>query len=394
LSLKGFSYLRNRRILKLFMMLVLSSMLFSITGLSLLGFYKNFDEYLGEENDIVVVYASGSSTPYTGYVPAYLSERISQMEGVLASSSEMIIPCFIEDEAIFLRGIVPEDFTKLNEISMIAGDPLEIRDINYLIVGYRLAERLDLRTGEHVLILGVLRDRYLELQVKGIYKSNTMIDDEVLAPLYAGQWLRGAGYNRVTLIRFKIDRSKVNPSMIFDEVEKESEKPSPGLGEGTGLPEIIPSQRASINIEDIAVEEAQRFMNTYLERYGITREALLILSVMVFIFSSASIVTASNTIMSQHGAELELLQSLGASTTTLKWDILMKLLPWSLASSTIGIIISLAALTVLNENGFLLALSHRFNIQVDPNIAAINFILVSLLLSIIILRSDLKHMRG
>jgi len=369
-------------------------MLFSITSFSLLGFYRNFNDYLGERKDIVVVYASGSSTPYTGIVPAYLSEMISQMDGVLASSSEMIIPCFIKDEAIFLRGIVPEEFTKLNDITMIDGDPLEIRDINYLIVGKRLAERLDLRTGNNVLILGVLRDSYLELQVKGIYESNTMIDDEALAPLYAGQWLRGMGYNHVTLIRFKIDRNKVSPSMIFEEVAKESEKSSPGLGEGTGLPEIIPSERARINIEDIAVEEAQRFMNSYLERFGITREALLILSVMVFIFSSASIITASKTIMSQHRGEIALLRSLGASTMTLKLDVLMKLLPWSLVASSIGIIISLAALTVLNENDYLLALSHRIHIQVDPYIVATNFILVSLLLSIIILRSDLKHMRG
>ena len=394
MSLKGFRYLRKRRILTLFTMIILSSMLFSITAFSLTGFHSNFNAMLGRGEDIVVIYDSKSRTPYTGYVAAYLAERISLKEGVLASSSEMIIPCLIKDESIFLRGIIPEEFTKLNQINMLDGDMLEINDLNSIIVGKALAERLNLKTGENVLILGVLGERYLELQVKGIYESHTTMDDEALAPLYVGQWLRGANYNLVTLIRFKIDRNKISPSMILDEVAKEASEPSPSQGEGQAIPSIIPSGITSIALEKIGVQEAQKFMSSYLERYGATWETFLILSVMVFIFSSASIATASKTIITQHKGEMEILRSLGASRNTLKKDLLIKLLPWSLAASTLGAVIAIATLAILHETNKILILSHRIPLQIDPIILITNYLLGITLVSITILRTDLKSTRA
>jgi hypothetical protein len=86
--LVGFKYLRRRRVLALVVILALSSMLFSMTAFSLLGFYGGFTAYLGEGGDVVVVYDRRSRTPFTGLVPAYLAERISALNGVLACSPE------------------------------------------------------------------------------------------------------------------------------------------------------------------------------------------------------------------------------------------------------------------------------------------------------------------
>jgi len=46
-------------------------------------------------------------------------------------------------------------------------------------------------------------------------------------------------------------------------------------------------------------DEAQRFMKSYMDRYGVTREAILILSVIVFLFSSISIATATKTLVAE-----------------------------------------------------------------------------------------------
>jgi hypothetical protein len=83
----------------------LASMLFSLTTLSLLGFYRGFTAYLGEGEDIVAVYDRKSRTPFTGLVPAYLAEKISALNGVLAGSPEAIAPCIVKGESTFLRGI-------------------------------------------------------------------------------------------------------------------------------------------------------------------------------------------------------------------------------------------------------------------------------------------------
>jgi len=396
MRLVGFMYLKRQRTLILALIILLSSMLFSLSALSLLGFYKGFTAYLGEEESILAVYDRKSRTPFTGLVPAYLAEKIGALNGVLASSPEAIAPCMVKGESTFLRGIVPEDFMRLNQVTIIQGAMLELDDLNSAIVGKNVAERLRLNINDKVLVLGVLSDRYLELQVKGIFVSHTPMDDEILVPLYIGQWLRGTDYRHVTLIRFKIAKDAITPSRIFEEIAKEASGPSPPSSPSTRPsqelqpPSIASGIIARFRIEDIGVEEAYSFMRSYMERYGVTRESLLILSAMVFLFSGASIAVASKTIIAQHKGEINVLRSVGASKRLLKLDMLAKLLPWSVAASSIGFAMAIAALTIIQEGGYWQVLSHTVPLSIDPIVIALNFILVALLVSAVILRSNLE----
>jgi ABC-type lipoprotein release transport system permease subunit len=390
--LAGFKYLGRRRVLALVVILALSSALFSMTAFSLLGFYRGFTAYLGEGGDVVVVYDRRSHTPFTGLVPAYLAERISALNGVLACSPEAIAPCVVKGEPLFLRGILPESFAKLNQLTMIEGGMLEPGDLNYVIVGRSAAERLHVRLGDRVLALGVLTDRYVELQVKGVFASRSPMDDEILAPLHVGQWLRGADYGHVTLIRFKIDRDVLTPSRVFEEVAKEASEPSPPPSVAPGQPPlgIAPRMMVGFRAEDVGVEEAYSFMRSYLDRYGVTRESLLILSAMVFLLSGVSVALASRTIMAQHKGEMSVLRSLGASRRLLKRDVLIKLLPWSLAASSMGLALATLALTAIQERGYLRVLSHSIAFRLDPLAVALNFILVLTLVSVGVLKAELE----
>lgn len=387
MRLIGFKYLRRKRILTLALILTLASILFSITAFSFLGFYKGFNAYLGEGEDIVAIYDRRSRTPFTGLVPMYLTETTSIMNGVLASSPEVIVPCAMKDESIFLRGVIPEEFSKLNRLSTVEGGMLELSDVNSMVVGRPLAERLGLKLGEKVIVLGVLADQYMELEVKGVYDSQSAMDDEGLVPLYVGQWLRGTNYDHVTLIRVKIDKSEVSPSKLLDEIAKEASQPSPSDGGKEKKQWIIPTARASFRIEDIGVEEAQRFMKSYMDRYGVTREPLLILSLMVFSFASASVISASKTLIHQHKDEIEVLRSVGAFSRTIKIDLLAKVLPWSLAFSMAGTGIGMLALMTIERSGHLLVLSHGISFQFDPLILALQLIFSSLIVALSILRS-------
>ncbi len=391
MRLLGFRYLKRQRVLTLALIIIMSSMLFSLTAFSLLGFYRGFTAYLGEGKDIIVVYDKKSQTPFTGLVPAYLSEKIGTLNGVLASSPEVIAPCVLKDKSIFLRGIKPEVFLKLNRLTMIEGEMIKLEDLNYVVVGKGVAKKLRLSTGDKILVLGVLSNLYLELRVKGIFASNSPMDDEILAPLYVGQWLRGADYGHVTLIRFKIDRNMITPERIFEEIAKEASQPSPPSppSQGQKTSTLTPSIITRFRVEDIGVKEAYDFMKNYMDKYGVTRESLLILSVMVFFFSSASIATAFKTLIAQHRSEINILRSIGASKKLLKRDMLIKLLAWSVAASSLGLIIALAILSAIQINGHLQVLSHTVTFQIDPLIIALNFALVSLLVSISILRSEM-----
>jgi hypothetical protein len=79
---------------------------------------------------------------------------------------------------------------------------------------------------------------------------------------------------------------------------------------------------------------------------------------------------------------------MGASKRLLKRDILIKLLPWSIAASSLGLAMAAAVSTVIQGSGHMQVLSHTVPLQIDPLVVALNFILVTLLVSVSILRSD------
>ena len=143
-------------------------------------------------------------------------------------------------------------------------------------------------------------------------------------------------------------------------------------------------------MEEVGVEEAIMFMKSYMERYGVTKEVLLVLSVAVFLFSGSTVIMASKTFVAQHKGEVNVLRALGASKKLLKMDMLIKLSPWILAASTVGMLIAVAILTVIQGYGYLQVLSHTVPFQFDPFVAFLNFTLAFTLTSIGILKGEFE----
>jgi len=383
------TYIKKHSYITFIIITLLISILFSTTALSLLGFYKVFNSYLGEEKDIIIIYDRKSTTPFTGLIPTYLAENISSIKGVIAVSPEIIVPCTIKNTSTFLRGIIPKDFTKLNQLTITEGSMLKLEDLNSIIIGKNLANQLNLKPGNKVLILSTLTNQYLELQIKGIFTSESIIDDEILAPLYIGQWLRGTDYNYVTLIRVKIDNNITTPSTILKTITTNTETP-PNNSNQPPIGPIIPYSRPNFKIENIGINEAQKFMENYLNKYGITRETLTLLSIIVFLLSSTTIIIATKTILTQHQQETNILRSIGASKKTIKTDLLIKLSTTSLIASLIGILISTTILTIIQKHNYLQVLSHTIPIQPDPLIITLNLTLTFTIILITTLKSDPK----
>ena len=97
-----------------------------------------------------------------------------------------------------------------------------------------------------------------------------------------------------------------------------------------------------------------------------------------------------NLFIDQHKRELAIIRMLGASTQRIKLDLITKVLSWSLISSLLGIILSFSILFIFNQVSSLQVLSHNITFSPDPLIIAANFVLISLLVSLQILRSDVK----
>ncbi len=393
-KLLGFSYFRLRHLVVLVLILALVSGLFLVTSLCFLGVYRSFNAYLGEEEDVIAVYDKQSRTPFTGSVPAYLADKVCSVKGVLASSPETLSPCIVGGQSIFVRGVLPDVFLQLNNISLVEGKVLNQTDFGSVMLGKNLADRLKLRVGDNVLVLAVLVDRYLELEVAGVFVSGSSMDDEALVPLNVGQWLRFADYNHVTLIRVKINPSLVSSEAIYLELAKyaQTSPASSGSSNSSGQPSsyqsLLPFVSMNFVLERLGVKNAQSVMTNYLDRYGVTKEALVVLSVLVFLFSSLTVTVASQTLVRQHKEAFETLRSVGASKRELKLDVLLKLLPLSLIACGLGALITVAALFWFEGYSSLTVLSHGLVFGFDPLVLVLNFVLVTALVSFSVLRAD------
>lgn len=380
MKILAFKYLQRRRLLLFALALVLASTLFSITAFSFFGFYRTINAYLGETEDTVTIYDRKSTTPFTGTIPVQLTTHLQNIEGVLATSPEIIAPTTVQSKSVIVRGIIPEEFSNISGLILTKGDSLQLSDLHHAIIGSQLANTLNVALDDKILIQGVLVERYIELDIKGIYESHSAFDDEILVPLYVGQWLRGTNYDHVTLIRVKIDQAKITPTRLLEEISKTDEgtqtdtetKPNP-------FTQIVPSSGAVIQLEKLGIKQSSQFMETYLQRYGMTPQTLIILATIVFIFSSATIFVASETMLRQHKQEITVLRSLGMSLRSLKLDLAIRVLPWSIATAFVGTLASMLVLQVFEKFNHLQAFSHTMYFQPDLMIIAVNFILVSIL---------------
>ncbi len=386
-----FRYLRLRNLLILTLILALASTLFSVTALSFLGFYNSFNAYLGEDTDIVAVYDAQSRTPFSGVVPAYFAERLGDVDGVLACSPEVITPCVIRNQTVFVRGALPDALSQVNSVVMVEGEFLESNSLDSVVFGARAADRLNVKVNDSVLVFATLADRYLELRVAGIYSSRSTMDDEALVQLNVGQWLRFSDYNRVTLIRVKINPELTNINAIYGDLAKNASAATPSSPPSSAHPQpnvpgLIPWSSFNFSAAKLGVTSTDNVMKSFLDRYGITKEAIMVLSVMVFFFSSVTIVVACRTFMQQHRDDLGTLRSLGVQRRLLRFDVVCKVLPLSFAASVLGTALAGLILFLLGGVGFLRVLSHGAAFSFDPVAVLLNFVLVSALAALSVVR--------
>ncbi len=396
MSLLNFKYLHKQRIAILILILTLTSALFSITAYSFLGFYNGFTGYAGEDKDIIAIYSKTGSTPFTGIVPIAAVNQIDSIKGVIATSPEVIAPCMINSQSVFIRGVLPQELTKLNPVTLTAGENLSLNDTNSAIIGQGVAERLNLKTGDKILVLSVLSQKYVELEVKGVFQSQSSLNDETLVPLYVGQWLRGLSYNEATLIRAKIDLTQTNTNQLYQTIANQTQQtnpsPSPTAnGEAQKqLQRIIPLTPAIFNLKNIGVEESQQFMTSYLSRYGINKDTIIILSIVVLVFASGTATCAISLFIKQHSSDVNILRSIGVTSKKIKIDLSLKMLVWALVATAVGTIISSVLLIIFQRIGYLQVLSHTISFQLDPIIIAANLILLGVLIGLNVTRMESK----
>lgn len=398
MRLLNFRYLRKQRIALLILILTLTSSLFSITAYSFIGFYDGFTNYVGGDKNIVAIYSSVASTPFTGTIPLAAEDDISSLDGVLVTSPEIMIPCIVKDQSVFVRGVIPEDVSQLNPIIITQGTGLSLNDTSQAIVGDGAARKLNLGVGDDFVAFNAIRQKYVHLQVKGIFQSpDSALNDEVLVSLVVGQWIRDSGYNQVTLIRVKLDLNQTSIDQLYQTLSDQAgqtsptPKPSPKSAAKEQLASLIPLTSSKIDLNRISIDESQDFMSSYLNEYGISKYALIVLSVVVFAFASGAAISAITLFVRQHAKDIGTIRSIGVSSKKIKADLTIKMAGWALIATALGTAISAAVILLFQRIGYLQVFSHTITFQIDPLIIVANFALLSVLVAVNMARVELRE---
>ncbi len=177
--------------------------------------------YLGESDDILVIFNPQASTPYTSVLPLELAETIKTVYGVIDVSPEVMTAAVYRDKAVYFRGVDVNKFSEFTDIQIEEGYKLDENDTFEVSIGINFAERNNLEIGEYFLIFSTRSDSAIELKVKSIFRSGTLLDDEIIAPLWIGQFFSFENFNRVTHIRVKIDTNLVDKEYIREKITSE-----------------------------------------------------------------------------------------------------------------------------------------------------------------------------
>ncbi len=137
-------------------------------------------------------YADLTVQPVPGkrFLPQSLGDQIAKLEGV-DQVEGMLIDCIqIPDEwvaATYLSGDIPGSLF-LNELTIMHGRTLLPGDTRKVIIGYRLADRLQKKIGENI---SILQEPF---EIVGIYDSyNAYENGGLVIPLIEHQALMGRG---------------------------------------------------------------------------------------------------------------------------------------------------------------------------------------------------------
>jgi len=166
--------------------------------------FKTISSILVESSNIYVIYSGEAKLPITGFLPAYLAEIISTNSNVVSVSPEVTVLCRLNgSEIVMVRGIDPKHFTETFNLRVIEGSLFDFTEIFASTVGVNLARKMNITIGSKLVLISDLWDRYVTVTVKGIHKTNTPIDSEILVPLITAQYLRSMDVNYVTIIHVK-----------------------------------------------------------------------------------------------------------------------------------------------------------------------------------------------
>ncbi len=211
-----YNILPRNRMLIAFTGFFLSSIIISGSTVLLSSMLLATQDYLGETDDIIIISNPEAATPFTSTLPLDIAEATRAVPGVLAVSPEVIAAAVYENKAVYLRGVDTSTFWDMTSIVSLRGSLIDLDDHYGITIGANFARTEGLDIGSLITVFSTRTSSALELKVKSIITTHSLLDDVIIAPLWIGQFLAFETYDYISHLRVRIDPSLTNRDLLTD----------------------------------------------------------------------------------------------------------------------------------------------------------------------------------
>ena len=338
----------NRAILTLALILLVTSAAFTVTSSILLSVESTASGMLGESGNTIVVAQGNSRAPFLGILPFALEGHLESVTGVQTVSPEVFAPATLLSQPIMVRGVDAQRFMDVQKPTILEGSAISPNDTAQAMVGTTLAMQLGLHPGSEITIVGGVRATIAQLTVKGIFSTGTPLDNEVVAPLAVGDWLRGISYAGVSIFRIGVDPQH-DPSQVALSVQRVVKNLSGSASGGNQAAQAnlpIVSLRSGIGGYDIEASPAVS-SSFFSKTVGLSQENVLLISALVFVSMSVALVCAIQEAVFRSRNELGTLRTIGMSSRRLSWNLILVATFLSFVAGVAGLLLGWVSLTLL-----------------------------------------------
>jgi ABC-type lipoprotein release transport system permease subunit len=340
----------KKAIFFLVLILLTTSAAFAVTSSILLSVDNTASEMLGESPNTIVIAQANSRAPFLGIVPLALSDYLGSLSGVQTISPEVFAPATLSNHAVMVRGVEPAQFMELQNPAILEGSPLAANDTTQAMVGAILAKQLNLHPGSQITIIGGVRATMAQLTVKAVFSTGTPLDNEVVAPLWVGDWLRGLTYSEVSILRIEVGPHST-PSQVAQQVQQLVKNSSTASGGGQGPAETgLPVSSHLTDLARLDIEASPSVSSSFFSKtVGLSQENILLISALVFLSMSVAIICALQEAGFSSRNEFGTLRTIGISSRRLSWNLVLVATSLSLVASVAGLSVGWAFLTLIAE---------------------------------------------
>lgn len=327
----------------LFLLVSTVSFFSSLVSVSMYSIIHSIDHVLSEvvfpstyDRENVIVVTSSSTTPFTGVFNTLFLKNLSMIKGVVVSK-ELLVPVVMQGKPVILRG-VDEGFVLTTSIRVIDGEDLDPKCLYCLWVGEAIAGLLDVRIGDHVVLVSFFSKYAVTLVVKGIYRANSIYDYEVIASINVAQVLRGSSVDSASIVRITYDPEVTSRREILEHIGIHGQLVS---GEEVApVPFYVIEKAVSVGARNkarILPLERNYVSEIYLKRIGLSTDMLYVSSVLVILVVSFIMYGLGTLIVSTRSNYVRRLFEQGIPVTVQKIVVTVITVPVVLLSSLAGV---------------------------------------------------------